>query len=47
MKRKMDDRPTEHKPSTKLLRVHIDDTLTWVIINSKYFPDSDWLRAHA
>ena len=26
---KMDDRPIEYKPSTKLLGVHIDDTLTW------------------
>ena len=25
----MDDRPIEHKPSTKLLGVHINDTLTW------------------
>ena len=26
----MDDRPTEHKPSTtKLLGVHIDEMLTW------------------
>ena len=27
MNLKMDDRPIEHKPSTKLLGVHIDDTL--------------------
>ena len=25
----MDDRPIEHKPSAKLLGVHIDYTLTW------------------
>ena len=29
MNLKMDDRPIEHKPSTKLLRVHIDEMLTW------------------
>ena len=29
MNLKMDDRPIEYKPSTKLLGVHIDDTLTW------------------
>ena len=29
MNLKMDDRPIEHKPSTKLLGVHIDDTLIW------------------
>ena len=28
MNLKMDDRPIERKPSTKLLGVHIDDTLT-------------------
>ena len=25
----LDDRPIEHKPSTKLLGVHIDEMLTW------------------
>ena len=29
MNLKMDDRPIEYKPSTKLLGVHIDDTLIW------------------
>ena len=29
MNLKMDDRPIEHEPSTKLLGVHIDDTLIW------------------
>ena len=29
MNLKMDDRPIEHKPSTKLLWVHIDEMLTW------------------
>ena len=26
---KMDDRPIEHKPSTKSLKVYIDEMLTW------------------
>ena len=29
MNLKMDERPIEHEPSTKLLGVHIDDTLIW------------------
>ena len=29
MNLKMDDRPIEHKPSTKLLWVHIEEMLTW------------------
>ena len=29
MNLKMDDWPIEHKPSTKLLGVHIDEILTW------------------
>ena len=29
MNLKMDDWPIEHKPSTKLLGVHIDEMLTW------------------
>ena len=29
MNQKMDNRPIEHKPSTKLLGVHIDERLTW------------------
>ena len=29
MNLKMDDCPIEHKPSTKLLGVHIDEMLTW------------------
>ena len=29
MNLELDDRPIEHKPSTKLLRVHIDEMLTW------------------
>ena len=29
MNLELDDRPTEHKPSTKLLGVHIDEMLTW------------------
>ena len=29
MNLKMDDRPIEHKPSTTLLGVHMNDTLTW------------------
>ena len=31
MNLKMDDRPIEHKPSTKLLEVHIDDTQSGII----------------
>ena len=29
MNLELDDRPIEHKPSTKLLGVHIDEMLTW------------------
>ena len=29
MNLKLDNRPIEHKPSTKLLGVHIDEMLTW------------------
>ena len=29
MNLKMDDSPIEHKPSTKLLEVYIDEMLTW------------------
>ena len=29
MNLKMDNRPIEHKPSNKLLGVHIDEMLTW------------------
>ena len=29
MNLKMDDRPVEHKPSTKSLEVYIDEMLTW------------------
>ena len=31
MNSKMNDRPIEHKPSTKLLEVYIDKMLTWII----------------
>ena len=31
MNLKMDDSPIEHKPSTKLLEVHIDDTQSGII----------------
>ena len=29
MNLELDNRPIEHKPSTKLLGVHIDEMLTW------------------
>ena len=29
MNPKMNDRPIEHKPSTKLLEVYVDKMLTW------------------
>ena len=33
-------------PNNNILYLHLDTALTCVIIHSKYFPDSDWLKEH-